>query len=272
MLEFGYHREVLTPEKVKELHASITREIFDFTVAFVLNHAVCGSGTLVRSNGKFGVLTATHVLEQFAGSKKQRVGLIISENAHQFILEPDHVERSDFLGAIGDEPSTGPDISFLQLLSPTDESNICARKSVYLIDGRSFSKFDGFPVKDGSWWIAGAPDQKSESEGAGAQNVLKATLFVGEGRFVSIVDSTTYDLIRVAMIAGNHTFPDNYEGVSGGGIWISCFTMDPDEGKETVGYDPPFLAGVAFYQTAIDTIAERTIVGHGPSSIYGRKF
>jgi hypothetical protein len=63
--------------------------------------------------------------------------------------------------------------------------------------------------------------------------------------------------------------PNNYGGVSGGGVWITPFSMDPDKGPSTLKSESPILAGVAFYQSE-DTGGRRAITAHGTDSVYYR--
>jgi hypothetical protein len=271
MVEYGhYPAGSIAPERLAKIETDIARETFDFTIAFVLNNEVRGSGTLVRAGGKVGILTAAHVADQFTRRAEQPVGLVISQHIHQFVLYPPFIERVDFLGELGPTDESGPDISFLRLLSLENIGTICARKSVYRLGGRSFAQFDDFPINLCLWRLAGTPDEFSTKDPARAPHdpVLAATILTGACDFGSIERTERFDIIRLKVPAGSYNFPSNYGGVSGGGIWVSRLTMYPDKGLDSVSYESPFLAGVAFCQGAIDNNGERTIICHGPASIY----
>ena len=108
MEEFGYNTlSSLSAERKEKLDEAIVREIFDFSVCFIMESKVCGSGTLVRVNGKFGILTAAHVVEQFTGYKKRNVGLnkpIKATGVHQMTLKlKEDVACSYSLEIIGEQ-------------------------------------------------------------------------------------------------------------------------------------------------------------------------
>jgi len=77
-----------------------------------------------------------------------------------------------------------------------------------------------------------------------------------------------WDYITVNLnLPQNPALPQDYGGVSGGGIWRATFYMTEDEGTfliENARRDI-VLSGVAFYQT---DSASRQIIGHGPRSLY----
>jgi len=264
-----YKGKDLPLERIVQLKDSLTREIADFTVTFVLDQRVAGSGTLLRAGNNFGILTATHVAELFTGRNAKSVGLVISQHKHQFVLSPDYLIPIKIFDCTVISPDAGPDMTFLRIVKPDDEANIVRFKSAYRLEGRSFGQFSGVPIGELPWWIAGAPAEMSASDGerGTSSHVLTALQWVGEATMVSIDSLSDFDLVRLRISAGQHNFPLDYGGVSGGGIWVSAFAIDPEKGFETISYDPPFLAGVAFYQSA-SSEGERIIVGHGPSSIY----
>jgi hypothetical protein len=248
----------------------VAREAYDFSVSFVLNKQVCGSGTIIRAGGKVGILTAAHVADLFTGRSEQNVGMVIAKHPHQFILYPQIIERVDYLGKKGPTDESGPDISFLRILSLEHLGTICARKSVYRLDGKSFSQFGEFPMDLAIWFVTGAPDEFAyrESLPGYADGILNSTIFSGAARFSHLEAGGPYDILKLKIPAGNSDYPGDYGGISGGGIWFSRFLISPDKRIETITKDSPFLAGVAFCQSGVDEDGYRTIIAHGPASIY----
>jgi hypothetical protein len=76
-----------------------------------------------------------------------------------------------------------------------------------------------------------------------------------------------FDLARLKIPSGDAEYPSDYGGVSGGGIWISRFTLLHSMEIESLAAEPVFLAGMAFCQSAKDGDGYHAIIGHGPSSI-----
>jgi hypothetical protein len=96
---------------------------------------------------------------------------------------------------------------------------------------------------------------------------LSAAHFIGESTLKSLRKRDGFDYVKLELIAGEYTFPTDYRGFSGGGIWLVPFTIDPDRGTSTVGHMGPFLVGVAFHQSDLNG-AQRVITGHGPFSVH----
>ena len=119
------------------------------------------------------------------------------------------------------------------------------------------------------WHLVGAPDERSSSEGifGTRDHILGVKHFLGEATYKERAIRGQFDFVTLQLIAGQYTFPSNYGGVSGGGIWLLPLTMDPDVGVSSMSYEAPILAGVPFYQREIFN-GEREIICHGPNSIY----
>lgn len=273
MEEFGYYKHGdLSPEALDTMRRALhvaTREVSDFTVSFVSRQQTLGSGTLVTAHGHPGVLTAFHVAEELQ-ARGEAFGINVSEQVHQFIWELDWVEIIP-IGKPSDRrrPELGPDLAFLRLLEPQRLGTLRSKKSFYRLDGRSFDQWRKYPFQHMPWWIAGSPAEFSTSIGepGTAQHILSASHFHAEATFESLEERGDFDFVRLEVTAGAHSFPANYGGVSGGGIWLTPLALDPDTGPTTIRKEPPFLVGTAFVQSAEDG-HKRHIIGHGPKSLY----
>jgi hypothetical protein len=255
----------------------VAHEVHHFTVSFVLpdkslgQDFVSGSGTLVSAGDKVGILTAKHVADLFTGESKQPVALVIAKSPHRFILQSESFRCIDYLGGLGPTEESGPDISFLQLLSPESIETIKARKSVYRLDGKSYSQFPQFESNSFRWFVAGALDEFADrKQVAGYPNdILQSTVPSLLTIFESLESKGTFDILKLKALAGELGYPGDYGGISGGGVWFSIFRIDPDRGIESLTADPPFLAGVEYCQgDRVDEAGCRTLICHGPSSIY----
>jgi hypothetical protein len=71
---------------VAELKQSTRRAIQDFTISFVLDDQLLGSGTLVDAFGTLGILTAFHVADEVERNSDQQLSLIIAQHPHRFDL------------------------------------------------------------------------------------------------------------------------------------------------------------------------------------------
>ena len=273
MEEFGFYKhEDLPPDglnAIRRAKEEATREIADFTVSFVSRQRVLGSGTLVTTHGHSGVLTAFHVAEELK-NRGEKFGMIISEEIRQYLWEMDWVEIVP-VGTPSDpmRPDLGPDLAFIRLLEPQKLGTLRSKKSFYRLDGRSFDTWEKYPLKEMSWWIAGSPAEFSTSAGEPntAQHILSASHFLAEAAFQSKTDRGQFDFVDLEVFAGAESFPADYGGVSGGGIWLVPLRFERDEDPSTIVREPSFLTGTAFYQGPEDD-QKRNIVGHGPTSLY----
>jgi hypothetical protein len=80
-MEYGTHSEYDLPDSALE---SAVRDLKHFAVSFVVKQRLQGSGTLLRIDNRYGILTARHVWDIMAN--KEYVGLNIAESAHCFSL------------------------------------------------------------------------------------------------------------------------------------------------------------------------------------------
>lgn len=271
MEEFGRYRNGDLPhDLVEKTKAAATREISDFSVSLISQQEVLGSGTLVTASDAVGILTAHHVAQVIA-ERGEAVGVNISEHIHQFFLLPTLMEiRPVGTPANPARPEDGPDLSVIKILDPHFLSTLRSRKSLYRLEGRSFEEeFAAYPFQEMPWWVMGSPAEFSTHEGevGTPEHILGAVHFAAEATFVALTRRGDFDFAEVRITAGSHGFPVAYGGVSGGGIWITPFTLDPEVGFKTMGYASPFLAGVAYYQGPLEGTG-RSILGHGPESIY----
>lgn len=256
-------------EAIRRAQEEATREISDFTISFVSQQCTLGSGTLVTSQGCHGVLTAFHVAEALM-RRNETFGMIISDQIHQFMWRMDWVD----IIPVGkpDDPTRqdlGPDLAFFRLLEPQRLGTLRSKKSFYRLDGRSFDQWRDYPFERMPWWIAGSPEEFATSEGERntARHILSASHFHAEATFLSFEGRGEFDYVNLEVIAGAHSFPADYGGMSGGGVWLTPLALAPNADPATIQKMPPLLFGTVFYQSA-EFDQKRCISGHGPKSVY----
>jgi hypothetical protein len=264
--------EGLDAQRYRELRNHAAREIADYTAMFVLQDGRVGSGTFVNTNGVDGILTAHHVARKLI-KPGGIFHLVIASRAHKLPVSADLFEHV----VIGDStshehPQMGPDLSFLKILDVRLVGAIKARKSFLHLDGKHFSFFRTHPKRGMTWFVAGNPYEFAQPlgiQGSPPEPLTKLTNFVGDALYCSISERDGFDYIKVKVPSGQHAFPTQYGGVSGGGIWMVPLSIGGDEALDSIRYEAPFLAGVVFYESSARK-NERVITGHGPNSIYAR--
>lgn len=172
----------------------------------------------------------------------------------------------------GEYSENGPDLAFLRILDPAALSTIKAKKSFAPLETPLPDGHEAAFVRNlhpSPWVIAGAPVALESHSGelGTSDHVLQASHFTGDADFLAISVTDGFDLLRLQVNCGQHGFPPDYEGLSGGGLWFSPFSFDPGVGLKSLECVPPRLAGVMFYQFNEENGC-RELVAHGPRSIY----
>lgn len=245
-------------------------EIKNYTAIFILEDGRVGSGIFVNSCGFDGILTANHVASPIM--KGKRFSLCIAEHPHSLWLNPEHFEHVP-IGKMrdrSDEQHLGPDLSFIIIRDSNLLEILRSLKSFCFLDSQKLAFFAAPPERL-LWAVAGSPfesktlvNRDCDPDGP----LTKLSNFVGWGQFKARSVRDAFDYIDLEIPAGEGGYPLNYQGVSGGGIWLIPLEIDSNEDAQTVGYAKPILGGVAFFQTDPPIGGQRTIVGHGWESIY----
>ena len=247
----------------KEVLRRATREIENYSVGLVAHDVHCGCGTLIEFDGIRGILTAHHVWNMIR-SRGGRVGLTLAEHRHSFFLEPE-LYRAHEVGTPS-EPDEyteiGPDLAFLEILAPTCIGTILSKKSFYVL--RTF-RFAPSVLEPWSWFIAGTPAALTEH--ADVPDMLNLGTLVGGAQFESREERNEFDYVSLKVNSGTHSFPGDYQGLSGGGMWIVPFVKRDIQDSPSLDYQAPELAGVAFFQGPPQN-SFQSIYGHGPKSIF----
>jgi hypothetical protein len=250
---------------------SIEQQIHNYTVAlgrYVVNgkryHAVLvGSGTLVQIAGKYGILTAQHVIPILRKSNT----LLVSVASYRHRCEVD-IKNVDFIELSKDSNNEKwPDLAFV-LLCGNELDNIRAKKPFWNMSYWKVKLVSSPVCLDSSLWIiSGNPAVYTKTEGPSAR-AIEAKCFLNELGYTCIEREFTegiFDYLEAGISYKPGTkIPKDFGGVSGGGLWQIPISESQD-GK--VQASDPILYGVAFRQSEIVN-NKREIICHGRNSIY----
>src|SRR5207249_2466178 len=138
----------------------------------------------------------------------------------------------------------GPDLSILRILDLNDLSTIKSKKSFYPLEKANLSGFwQRLPIREMLWYLVGAPDERSTSEGAfGTRSyILGVKHLLGEATYKKREVRGDFDFITLELTAGEYLYPSDYGGISGGGVCFLPLMMNPDIGVSTMSYEAPIL-------------------------------
>lgn len=217
---------------------------------------LAGTGTLVSIEDSHYVLTAAHVWHKVL-KFAVLLGISLREGInHRYFVRVDAIVPS------GPELSShwnewGPDLILLRI-PPFHVGEIRAFRSFYRLDGPDI------PVRPSGGFEAhvliGAPHSLGTFEQQRAR--LEITAFP----VPVVAESTTgaFDYVDVRAWLAHREVPEEFGGVSGGGLWKVRVYASPDDQIDS----DAILYGVAFYQMPLDTDQTgRRIRCHGPKSL-----
>jgi len=227
--------------------------VFDEGGAEVLR--LCGSGTLVRVADRHFILTAAHVWEALQASRQ--FGITVRENLdHRFLMETQSIPAFT-----AEKPANwgewGPDLAYLLLpqgyIGPIQAHQCC----FYNLTEQRQCGPDCDHIE--TWMLLGAPVALGNFTRMHANFYMVGHL----SRIVEHHQRGGFDYIDLQADMALPDVPQDFRGVSGGGLWSVRIWVSSSEDKiEWL----PSLQGVAFYQLA-PIEGRRTIRCHGIESI-----
>lgn len=229
-----------------------------------------GSGTFVRINNRFGILTAAHVWEcVFSGRREHpEIQLVVANGAHSYSVSVDYL--MPHLGITRTSDPWGPDIEFIEL-PPATVDRVEVAKSFYNLSLAPAKQFALATADDGFAAITGFAEEQSKVSPLAGQN--EALLLELRGGFVSAIESRVkkgdYDYLEtIGDRQSVPTLPKSYGGVSGAGLWRMSLNKKPGAPITQAKVDDIFaMAGVAFYEESRGD-GMMTLRYHGPETIY----
>lgn len=218
-----------------------------------------GCGTLVVIHGIYGIITASHVVDQLPKLDPYCLGLVLSEKANIFKIDKSCINIYQISGSEFDE--NGPDLAFIQLSEP-DISTIKAILSFQNLDIDN-PNYDPFEVDDYGWVVCGTPGAQTEwSENeAGFKNILSLSnycLFVDKP-IEQVINGYDYFNFEIDTIK-NSRVPLLLNGMSGGGVWKV-------EWKDVNNNFKYSFWGIIFWQTELIE-GKRFLRCHGKKSVF----
>ena len=224
-----------------------------------------GSGTLVKTCGYEGILTAHHVTAEIF--RRNEIGLCIIDKSHFFYGPVSGLEDVP-VGAspCNSPPEKGPDLSFLVIRDSILMAKLKELKEFYPLSTQPRLH----PVLGNRrfWSITGTIGEmsiKAETEDGPRARIRQ---FIGGGIYQhTFKEDGEFDYVHLTVPSGTVPFPSNYEGMSGGGFWLLPMEIADSKDVSTIQHRPPVLAGVEFAQLEY-VGGQRVLVGHGPHSIY----
>jgi len=255
-----------------DIQASIAR----FTIGFVekLEDETIvsrGSGTLVRIGKLAGVLTCSHVIEQIM--KATKIGFLCfsvrPEQTQATMIETSLLEPPL---SIGSRPwtSDGPDLGFVRLpdrFMPTLEALASVLDLRKQADERDRAGPKGTFQGEVLCGVIAEFAFASTVEEHTSKMIFPG--FIVPGQVCALPEIDGYD--RLAFhppnVFDDGTQPHSYAGTSGGSLWRVWVEQSEDGGTRLAERR---LLGVPYYETELSPDKSRSIVSHGPQSIYER--
>ena len=214
-----------------------------------------GSGTLVKAGELSGILTAAHVLDALPDEGEVGIARLTSSLRKQ--TETIRYRRDDLLiDWRGDLDPKGPDLGFVAL--DFNVASSLAARQTFLDLRRGAALVDPDQQDPHLYVLCGIVGEWTTRTSAGQPEIK---LLCGGVVVVGCSDQDHYDLCELEVSYEEPlATPQNFQGVSGGGLWKIFFSDDGSIQK-------PELIGVPFWQRKpVENL--RRLVCHGPKSIY----
>lgn len=281
---FNTVARLLHSRRRKFLYEDLPKSLFDNILEMVKHYAVSligiktgnegeeavflGSGTFVKIEDKFCILTAGHVLDNRTFEKSDKIGLCFMQTRHEFKLPRTELIKSCLRGRGKSED--GPDLGIL-VLPWNRTGNIVARKQFWNLRHYRDKVFDDQFGDLGVWAALGAVHELTKMSGpeAGYGSTFHFSHFLWYGPIKKKRGRTSGDFDYVELTINhrlNPEIPKKFGGLSGAGLWHIPLFQD-DIGEIKCGN--PILAGVTFYQSKIRRGISR-LRHHGKHSLYNK--
>jgi len=226
-----------------------------------------GSGTFIKVDEVYGILTANHVAGALRGAI--HLGLVISLEEHRYLLEMEHLHIMDI--AKPSEPSEGPDLSFIRIPN-TYLGTLRAKKSFYNLSyHREKVLQNPLNYSFGLWMLLGFPEELTRTEESRrSPSVSKRLHMLGGATGIErAYVHGDYDYLEVSChFREDEELPKSFGGFSGGGLW-QVPLIERERGN--IEIQEVILSGVIFYQTMVEN-NRCNIRCHGRRSIYEKVY
>jgi hypothetical protein len=195
-METRTYRTVNIPPETWEEAAKRTS---DYTIAFgklteqaVVDADLGGSGTLVKVDGKHGILTAAHVLDQIW--KSERFALVLpgfpSGHPHTLLFETASLKKVQVSRPMHLDVSEPPDLALVEL-PPHQVGNISARKSFYNISKHQNEALSAPPECRLGFWVMSGFASEWTADAAATPGCARLVVVNGRILGVSVIPLQT---------------------------------------------------------------------------------
>jgi hypothetical protein len=242
-----------------------------YCVPLYQGEKLLGSGTLIRVDQTFGILTARHVLAnqeppiQFKDSLEENILLSIDQRWHRFTLP--HALLSEIIIATPDIDQKGPDLTFIKIENSHELETLKRKKGFW--DLSNYYQGDYFDKsKSGLLYMAGYPAEKCDIRHNSEGDLELMSFCLGLAGFAdSTYEKENFDYIELKChYHENPELPKNYGGMSGCGLWHVNILHKKKSDTFTYDHNDIRLCGVAFYQEP-ESDGIMKITGHGSASL-----
>lgn len=248
-----------------------SRATNEYSVSLINGNDLKGSATLVSIGTTLGLLTAHHVWQAVRkGQCQDHFCMVLGSQLGRFEHPFDECTPLIVGEYSADHEEEGPDLAFIRFDHEPRIGPLKGRKSFYPLEAERGQMFNGIPYDRCPWLVWGTPAEgtfKSSSETG--EPIVRVNQFAGGAEFSGIVERDGFDFVKIKVTCGRDGFPNDYGGVSGGGVWIAIRYSEDPEGRVLKPSINLLLAGVAYYQSE-ETEGYKTLSLHGPKSIYER--
>jgi hypothetical protein len=229
-----------------------------------------GTGTLVRKQGRIGILTAYHCAHSHSppisfGPNSTHTLTVTLRGGSCVMLGPE--EYFEYPLARPSSEEYGPDLTFLQIVPGSKLQSICAISSVWSLDRDHSELLNTFGFTGALLATIGFPEVECNTKinGNDIHRTVMHKTFINAIEDKSLHSKDGWDYIDVTCdYAGTPSLPEKFGGVSGGGIWSMVLRTHID-GHRSI--ERSALVGVTFYQGELVNHS-RILRGHFIQSIY----
>jgi hypothetical protein len=223
-----------------------------------------GSGTLIKIEDKYGILTAQHVIPLLRKFKK--LGLNLGTFVHKQPQIDTNLLQIVEIGTQADD-SIGPDLAIIML--PEYVAGIIKpKKPFWNISYNALNVLSkDIDPEIGLCFVCGVIGEWTTISGpsGGFNKLLNCYCLCGYVGIEKYWVDKKFDYLKLSVNYENRTdLPASFGGVSGGGIRRAVLSRSK---KGDISYSDLLLLGVAIRQTLTENNL-RSIIGHGWLSIY----
>jgi len=237
----------------------IRDDIIRYSVALITHggsdefddHLPIGSGVLVCSGGKFGLLNAKHVAESVRFKCATELGLVLKGTPHRYAIPMSELNIKCLCdnSNIADTPGLA-----VVRLPDSRLGYVHSNKGFWPLDRPPKQQADLAITEDKCWWcIAGFPQVAvEEHDGIAPFDQLARTgiyfAFCSKERGYSL-EQMEYGEFLVSYAGGiGDCPPASFGGFSGGGLWKVSFVSNSPGQIDPIG---PHLAGIVFAESSL---------------------